>query len=245
MKPTVLIAFTHLAALLAVACASGSPQVVVPPGQISCEPIENLDSYRYRSTLTLEAPRPDDPALVDDPYPPFKETRDMDGAVQGRDRRQVLISNPDVPDSDLPIVVIGDTVYEFLAGWQARPADPIVPAISFLPLTICQSLQPEVDLGGISSTPEEVNGIATKRFELQASPEFASRLWGASSDISVYIPSFDVTIWVTEDGSWPVRAEVRGLGRFENGRELRAEVSWELRDINDKDIKIEPPIPAN
>lgn len=242
----VLITVINLTALIAVACSSnGGQKVVAPPEQINCDSIDNFDRYRYNSVVTLEVPRPDDPAIVDEPYPPFKTIYDMDGAIQGNDRRQVVISYPETLGPDFHIRVIGDTVYEFIAGWEARPLDPTIPPIAYLPLDLCRSLEPEANLGSISSTPVEVNGFATRKFEFQVSPEFASRVWGPQSDMANFIPAFDVTLWVAEDGNWPVRADIRGRGQFDNGRKLRADLFWELRDINDKDIKIEPPLPAS
>jgi hypothetical protein len=52
----------------------------------------------------------------------------------------------------------------------------------------------------------------------------------------------NVEVWVAEKDGLPMRMDLQSSGVYIDGRQLLAHVRIELRDINDKDIKVEAPI---
>lgn len=224
------------------ACTSGGGSVAPSPGaegEASCEPLSELERYRYDAHVTLAVSPHDAP----DALSPFTIPMEIDGAIQGQNR-QAAIHYPETPQDDLHVVVVGDRYWHLLGTWvpgTLGPDSPVV--IPFMPLDLCTSLAPDVVASGPGVATEEINGVAARKYHFDAlRSDFSSRLWGPQSDMAQFIPEYTLDIWLAEEGNWPVRFDLSGTGTYPNGQELQAQVFLEIRDIDDKSIEIVPPV---
>lgn len=238
-----LLGLLLLAIVVWTACTGGGSDTppTAGPREVTCEPLREFSQYRYNTIVTLAVDPHDDPQALNS----FVLTLDIDGAIQGDDRREVIVRYPEEPERDLAIVWIGDKYWDYVAeSWTANDVTPGVAAIPFLPIDLCTSIAPDIATTGQTPVREKVNGFDTLKYHFDALPSsFSGRLWGTTSDMGQYIKVYSVDIWIHEKDNWPVRFDLEGGGNYENGQALRAAVFLELRDINDKNIKIEPPIP--
>ena len=237
-----LLGLLFLAIVVWAACTGGGSTnpPTAGPREVTCEPLRDFSRYRYNAIVTLAVDPHDDPLALNQ----FVLTMDIDGAIQGDDRRHVVVRYPETTDPDLPIVWIGDKYWDSLGFWMARDVTPGVAPIPFLPIDLCTSLAPDIATAGQTPVREKVNGFDTLKYRFDALPsDFSVRLWTSSSDMGQYIKVYTVDIWIHEKDNWPVRFDLKGSGNYENGQRLRAAVFLELRDINDKSINVEPPIP--
>lgn len=236
-----LLAALLLAMVVWPACNStDSTPPTTGPRQVTCEPLRQFSKYRYNAIVTLAVDQHDDPLALS----PFVLTLDIDGAIQGDDRRHVIIHYPETSDPDLPIVWIGDRYWDFMDVWMARDVTPDVAPIPFLPIDLCTSIAPDIDTTSQTPVREKVNGFDTLKYHFDALPSgFSNRLWTSSSDMGQFIKTYTVDIWIHEKDNWPVRFDLKGGGNYDNGQALRAAVFLELRDIDDDSINIVPPIP--
>lgn len=239
-----VIIFT-LALLGAVACvgSGGSSTTPTPLTQVNCEPLTTFDRYRYASVVTfdLEERGPDmEPETPDLGPSAYKITFDIDGAVEPPDRIGAVVSYPVGSGGNLPIIGIGNVTWTQVVGVWSR--DDLPPPELYPAAKMCAGLAPDVDLSGLEGEPDEINGIPVVHYRFDDLPsQFPAAIWSLGSDFARLIDTLDVELWLAQDGGYPVRQDVRGVGHYENGRALVVEAFTEVRDINDKSIKIEPP----
>lgn len=233
------LSFLLLPVVISLACAGPAALEPVGPQALTCDPVEQFERYRYEVGLTLEVSPLDDPAAL----APFRLVMEADGAVQGRDRQQARFHYPEGGLDDVEIVRVGERYWDNVGLWAVHDVDPNLPPISYLPLDLCKSLAPDIVAARPSQEREEVNGISARRYHFDALPtQFSGRLWGSQSDMASFVKEYTLDLWMAEKGTWPVRFQISGSGSYENGQQLSVAVSLELREINDKSIKIEPPV---
>ena len=103
------------------------------------------------------------------------------------------------------------------------------------------------DLGGLEAGEETTNGVATLHYHLDETDitrlaeffgEDVEEMWdfeGAPEEVT-----FD--LWLARDGHWPVRMEAGASGKDDEGNDVSLSIFMEISDLNDPDIKIEPPV---
>jgi len=207
---------------------AGSPTPVAPPGAATaapCQALAEASSFRYVSKVTLESPETTETPTADLPSPsgtvtrafggPFLYQYDVDASVVTPDRFRFTITTTDV--SSVSIIAIGQEVWQETDGtWQTQT-------------------EPQ---------REEIDGLEAIHYTFlkNASPQGVAKVFSESSDMALLIKTLDVNLWLSEDGDELVRLEFQGKGLYSDGRPLMVHVVVDVRDINDEDIKVEPPI---
>jgi hypothetical protein len=109
---------------------------------------------------------------------------------------------------------------------------------------VCNGLISELNLDQAQGEKETVNDVPARHYAFPdtSSGQAIATIFGAQSDMDVLFQTMNVEVWLAEKGGWPVRMDIQSSGLYGNGRELRAHLRVELRDANNKDIKVEPPI---
>jgi hypothetical protein len=216
----------------------------------ACQALASLKTYRYISNLELRSPEALVTPTEGQPTPVSTLTRDYTGDVSFDYDIDASFVAPDSVDAivstqagePLNIIAIGGTTWLQSASgqWQESPEPTGVP---YQPLEICNAIFPQLNLEQVAEK-DTVNDISAQHYVLPDTPSgqaFAT-IFGASSDMAILFQTMDVEVWVTDDGGWPVKMDILGSGLYANGRQLSAHITIELRDINNKDIKVEPPI---
>jgi hypothetical protein len=257
-----------LAAALAAACngggdgeasptaqptAEGSP-IVQPTGQpttsAACQALASLKSYRYVSNVTLESPEELVPFTEGQPTPVATLTRPFQGRFYFEYNIDASLVAPDRVDASiesgagdpLNLIVIGDKRWASVGG-QWREVGPEYP-VPYLPTDICNGIFPELNLEQGQGERETVNNVPARHYAFPGTPsgQAMATIFGPESDEALLLRTMDVEVWVAEKGDWPVRMDIRSSGLYSDRRELRVDVHIELRDVNNKDIRVEPPL---
>lgn len=250
-----LLAVVGLLAALAAACGGGGPeteQSPTPPptgeeaALAPCRALEELKTYRFTSQLRIEAeewpvPAEGQPTPVATPAPEVFEYV-VEASYQAPDRIQGLTGPP---GNELPILAIGDERwYDLGGGWTQ---DPRLPPVRYQPITICRAIFPDLDLSVVEPQHEAMDKVEALHYHFDdvRSEEAIARIPAiGSGPLSEALKEFQVDVWLAEKDGWPVRVEFRSSGRIADGQKASLELSTELRDVNDKSIKVEPPSPS-
>ncbi len=214
-----------------------------------CQALTEAKSFRYVSKVTLESPQTTETPTADLPLPSPTRTRalggyfrydyDIEGTFASPDRFRFDIATTDAPRYG--IIAIGQEVWQQINGtWQAQPLPAGIP---YQPIPICEAMLPELDLSKVEPQPETLDGLESLHyvFPKNASPKGLAGVFGENSDMAVLIKAIDVDLWLSSDGANLVRLELSGKGLYSDGRPLMVHLELDVRDINDKDIKVEPP----
>lgn len=252
-KPLVLVV-TGLIAVLALAiagCSGGTSDSAFTPGPLACNGL-GTKSYHYTMTVTEQVK-----ALESTPAPPVTIaprivpaatiTWDIQGAVQGGgkggsiDATQHNSTQGASADIETIALESGDDFYNVNGGgWKLAPGGP-----SFEPLTVCNSLSPDVDTTKLGAgVSETVNGVASQKFGFQGlSSQLIARLpdFGGGSDAGVYIRTLDGTVWVAEKGNLITKLDITGTGQYPNGQTISVTLQFEVKDLGG-DIKVRAPL---
>ena len=239
-----LLPLLFAAAFALAACGIGSGG---SDGNVNCEPLSTLSSYRYEAIGITEVREGENPPLNIPPgaRSPFRFVLEVAGEVQAPDKINAVVREGPIaasPDSDAGrTITIGDTEWVFLQVWVERDRSPF--AIPYVPLAACNAIAPDLSLAELPSTPEDVNGIASRRYQLEVPNGFFGRHvnFQMSHDAARLIETVTVDISVAEDGNYPTRLSVKGIGEYSDGPLMIAEVGYELSDLNSSDIEIVPP----
>lgn len=228
-------------AFVIVACGGGGDSVV---GDVSCAPLSALRAYRYEAIGITELRASEDPpSVITSGVPqPFRFVIEVDGEVQAADKISVVTRQGDGVDfQEGRTVVIADTAWVFLGLWVEKARSPY--AVPYVPLDTCNAIAPDLSLAELPFTSEDVNGIPSRRYQLEIPNEFFGRHpnFQQSSDAAQLIDTVTVDVSVAEDARYPTRLSVKGSGDYSNGNQILAEVGYEISDVNAPDIEIEPP----
>jgi hypothetical protein len=241
------------------ACAGGgSDSGNPPPGagtattdavsvSVSCDAIQDIESYRY--VFELKQDLPDIQQQADGTPQPLSEFAEAlsnlfsdmqgEGAFVAPDRSQILMRSQ---GEELEIRTIGDQSWIRLgATWQEQEApgegDLLTPA------SVCanqvEGLAPS--LAAATGEADVVNSIETVHYRLDETDlKDLPGLLGRSGEEG--LPAeFGVDVWLERNDGWPVRLETTLSYMGEGGNPVSQELFLEFRDINDPTIKIEPP----
>jgi len=100
------------------------------------------------------------------------------------------------------------------------------------------------DISAVKPTKETVNGVRSLRYKISREDIETigqlGALFGGDGGLSDLPENFDISLWLAEDGKWPVRLVMSASGVVE-GNDMSFEMSMDVTDVNDKDIEIEPP----
>ncbi|MDP2950333.1 MAG: hypothetical protein Q8P22_12450 [Chloroflexota bacterium] len=266
MRSLALATAVALAAVVAVACGGGgsptpaSPTAIPTTGEATtlapCSALEAFKTYRFTSHLKLESPQPSGestplpqptataeegatatPARGHQFIGPFLWDYQVDADFVAPNRISAVITGGAFP---LPIIVIGNEGWAQVDGrWLERPGE----VIPYQARDVCQALFLELNLSAVQSQSETVNGTETLHYSLSgvAKGEALAKIIGPDSDPNYLIQKISVDVWLAEKGGWPARMEIRGSGFYADGRELRMELVIDIKDVNNKKIKVEPP----
>ena len=129
------------------------------------------------------------------------------------------------------------------SGWVADSGMGMSPFGSASPAELPFEFIPEAVLAGAETSSETVNGIETTRFSfdkdsLAALAEATGETAGIE-DLSE-VDTMDLDVWLTADGI-PVKMIMDMQGESE-GSQIAINLEFNVRDINDPSIQIEPPL---
>ena len=246
----VLLGPTALALILA--CGNGTPKYYLqsaayPTNVQACRALNKFDRYRYKFEFRITSPMPEGPIdTTKVGTPPFAAAPDSptielaqqhEGAIVNPDSIDLVMKTPGLPDQAMRWVK-GDQWLDFDGDW--RLIDDPAP-YNYSPALVCHSIMAGLQLTGIISTPEKVNGLDTSHYHLEdVALLTGSYLFNAGSDMGRLLQRYAVDVWLTEDG-WPGRLEAESQGTYPSGRELFMELSLEISDVNSEDVAVERP----
>lgn len=224
----------------------GSPGAITAP----CQQLEEFERFRYTVTYSIESPKPEGPvdeAQLGEPAFAIQPTADtfslaqeFNGSFVAPDSFSIEVNTLSQDDGQaLLLVFIGNQVWAKTEGtdWLTvgLPND-------FGPQRVCDLVLGELDIAGLPSMPDDLNGLKAQHFEIeQAELAVAATLFGPGSDPARLATVYSVDVWVAEEG-WPARFEATSSGTYPSGRQIFVELTLEIRDVDAGDIKIEPPV---
>jgi hypothetical protein len=228
------------------ASPAASPATATAP---PCQSLASAKTFRYVSKVTLESPQTTETPTADLPLPsptltrafggPFLYESNISASVVSPDRFHFTITTTDAPAFE--VIAIGQEVWQQVGGtWEAQPLAAEIP---YQPIPVCEAILPELDLSQTEPQREEVDGLETLHYNFlkNASSQGVAKVFGENSDMDLLINTLDVDLWLSDDGEELVRLEFQGKGLYSDGRPLMVHLVLDVRDINDKDIKVEPP----
>ena len=239
--------------LIGAACAGGGGGTEgtggAGGGLTACQDLDKLQRYRYTFSFRITSPQPETPLdesqtgtppfALPPNNPTFELAQEYEGSVVNPDRIAMLVKNEGQPD--LQLVFIGEQAWSSLSDdeWIGPSAAAPIP---FPPNQVCTAVMSAADSGGVAPVEEDLNGVATSRYRFdRVDADTAGVLLGPESDMGRLLKVYEADVWLAEDG-WPARLETRSEGTYPSGRKLFMELTLEVKDANDKDIKVEPPI---
>lgn len=224
-----------------------TPQSANYPTDVpACQAFNRFDRYRYVYTFHWLSPEPETiPEDADTGSPPFALFPSAPTFDFGQTHEGAII-NPDRIDLVLKMKDTSDVTMRWVKGQEwVNTADTWMPIavqpFTFPPAQVCDAVMDGLDLSAATPSHEMVGELETDHYRLRQVPlGTAVTLWDAQSDMGRLLTTFDVDVWLTEDG-WPARLEVESRAQYPSGRDFSAELSLEIRDVNSGDISIEPP----
>lgn len=256
MSKGTMAALALIMLMIAVACAGGngsggtpvSPSPGPGGGLIACQALAEFERYRFTLSYRLFSAQPETPLdetqVGNPPFallpnnPAFEFPVHHEGSVVSPDRTHLVVKNEGLPD--LELIYIGGEAWSLLEGrWV--PASSLV-EVPLPPGQVCEAVMSVPDFGGVVPVEEELNGVATRHYRFdRVDSDIASVLLGPQSDMGRLLKVYEVHVWLAEDG-WSARLEFRSEGTYPSGRTLLMELTLEIRDVNSKDVSVEPPI---
>ncbi len=268
--PWVAIVTLGLTVLVSAACGGGGDQVAPgsttaqptvqgsaiaqPTGQATtsatCQALASLQKYRYTAKATVESPEELAAVPQDQPTPMPTVTRPFQGRFSFEYNVDASVVMPDSIEAStdtgggtpLDIIIIGDRNWVSLQGqWHEGAAGY---GVGYRPLDICNGLFPELHLDQAQAEEETVNNVPARHYTFSAIPsgQAMGTIFGPGSDMDLLLRNMNVEVWLADKDGFPIRMDVQASGVYIDGRQLLAHIRIELRDINSKDIRVEPPI---
>ena len=258
-----LVGGVLLLALFLAACNGGNGTIVANPttGADVCAGLEGAKRFRYVFDQALESPQPsgpidesavgDPPFALDPTFADFLFELRHDGSFVRPDSIDIEISVPD--QASVRTILIGakgDDVppdsgpearqWFNLGGTWSEESSPA--PFPFLPTRVCRIALSAVDFAGLTATVETVDDTEARHFRAEGvAMETASDLFGAASDMGRLLKSYDVDVWLTEEGRL-VKLESLSSAPYPSGRELTMRISLDVGPYDEDGIEIEAPI---
>jgi hypothetical protein len=209
-----------------------------PAAEVASAPADalaDLESYRLNLRLTLEGIAEEDVGLL---------AVDLEAAFVAPDRSQTRVSaRLDELELEEESISIGDETWVKVGdSWVAGEAQFELDDLS--PASLLEELSPE-QLRLLKPSKETVNGVDSLRYSIGRGDIDALRglgaLLGPDEDLENLPEDFDIDLWLAEDGGWPVRITMTARGAIDENEEMNLDFSLDVTDVNDPDIKVEPP----
>jgi hypothetical protein len=210
-----------------------SPRRSPTPGASVGDIFPGLDSYRYSMEISAGEGME------------FK----IEGAFEAPDKvsMDMYLSGSDQPLGSS--IIIGDRTWEkqlFSDQWsEITPGEEENSMQGFTPDAFWSEF-PAGELVAVSDDlgKEKVNGVNANHYQLSAADAQTllklSALFG-EGDTGEMPESFNMELWLAQDGDWPVKASI-GVAFPSGSQTTNAQINWEVADINDPAISIEPPM---
>lgn len=255
LAPWGLFGATILAALFWLACngnGGGQESTAVPGPSASalCQPLADAESFRYEFGYEMESLKPEGPidtsAVGDPPFAlapdadDFTFFQEVEGSIISPDSADI-VSRSSISAIDLPQIFIGNLQWVNLGDiWIESTGSQPMP---FPPLSVCDAVLGDLDLGGIAASEEEIDGTDALRYRVEeVELDAAQLLFGAQSgDIGRLLTTYRVDVWLSADDDLPLRIEASSVGTYPSGRELTIDLTLSVKDVNDGDIVVAPP----
>ena len=242
-----LVVASLLAGVVWTACGQSS-EPELPPGRVTCDPLTELKSYRYRTGVTLDLAARDPSMEPTDGYDPEAFTLDqvVEGAVEREGKIEATARTTEPAQSETSTIVIEDRAWVSAEGIDWTFIDPTSGAfpIPYLPVDTCNAVAPDIDVSGETGELETVGDVPSRRYSFDS---LSSRLparhpsFGAQSDAGRLVSEFRGDVWIAEKDRYITKLELEGTGSYENGRQLTMKIFYEVFNQNDGSIRIEAP----
>lgn len=259
-RPSLLALILALGIVLAplwLACNGGGPESLEPSpfvptaGLAVCEKLAEAKRFRYSFEYSIESPKPtgeidvsavadaDGPFALPPDYPDFAIGQSIEGSFEGPDKYQLVVKTQG--QRDLPMVFIGERQWINQAGqWLESQTSGL--GVPFPPNLVCLSTLSAMDLTSSTASEEVINGEKARHFrEEQVPREVAAGLLGPESDMGRLLKLYTVDAWISDETGLPLRITADSVANYPSGREMKMNLNLELKDFQDKKIKIEPP----
>lgn len=169
----------------------------------------------------------------------------VEGAFVAPDRIEARMK---LGDLELTSITIGDREWTRLGDmdWEESTAEE--GGMTFTN-DLCEGFNyPEVT--ALDAREETKNGVDTLHYHLDESDitrldDYFGGDLGDMWEFEDAPEEVSLDVWLAKDGNWPVRMEVEASGEDEEGNEVSLSIFMEVKDLNDSDIKIEPPITSD
>jgi hypothetical protein len=241
---TVLLLLTSSLLLAVVACGGDSDGDVVPAGEVKLASADELTSFRYDLTISIEVSEDATSPLAID------LSMELSGAVITPDREHTTVKvDFGFFAIDLETIRIGTQTWarEPAGQWAVEsPGEEALPLdLSPLDITACSEFSSlQAVISGLAGTVETVNGVSAVRYDMNAD-QFASAFpdeAGSESDLPTDdLENITISLWVARDSGIPIRLILEGTSTGDDaGSTVKLELN--LTDLNSSSIKIEAPI---
>jgi hypothetical protein len=209
--------------------------------EFSPSALEDLDSYRYNVQLTIEGAGGEEAAGFEGPFGMSQE-----GAFVAPDSHQAKCSFDMGPLSmeEEVISIGGETWVKSSESPSFEKAEPTFCTGDLTPAEIASSLSSE-DIRKLKGEKEEVNGVDAVHYSLDKAglEELLGLAQALGAEDTEQLPedlTFDIDIWLAEDGGWPVKT-IFAFSGDQDGQQISFTLEADVTDVNDPDIKIEAP----
>ncbi len=201
---------------------------------ISCDALQDLKSFRYTLSMrfdlpssTLPTPESGIEALGMLLLGALQDT-EIQGEFAAPDNQRVAIR---MGDSRVEYIKVGDREWQRTEGgsWEEGPATIPLLDVQDMCDEFVEGL--EAVLAELSWERVKQDGLSVRRYRL------------TEEAIEAQMEDAEVKgeIWVAEETGLPIFFSFDARGRTEEGEPVAMEITLRIKDINSKDIKINPP----
>lgn len=253
-----LIILVGLVGVLAVGCGGGNGDgnggdgnggagnggAGTPVGNLECQMPADIESYRFTMTMTMEQAEGLDEAAEGGLLAGLTDMR-VEGTFVAPDRGELLM---EYGGTELRGITIGDDEWVKLGESDWQEATEATGRVTFAG-DVCEDFAVP-DVGGLEGSEERVNDVDTYHYHLDEleTSDVAQFFSGGrvgetdEEDLGAELQEGTLDLWLAVEGNWPVRVEGEFRLQDEEGAEATVSLSIDVKDVNDPDIKVEPPI---
>lgn len=198
--------------------------------------LRKLKSYRYKVVFAIQGGTGSEEAI----------SFEQEGAWVAPDRSTAKCTGGFGPIKiEEEAITIGDKSWVKSDATGGKFQEGTSDTCSFTPEEMVSTFSAS-DLAGIKGSKETVNGVKAVRYDLDEKTAKdlldLARAFGGGEDVGSLPPDlrFTFSIWLAEDGSWPVRA-LMDMSGSQDGQQFAFKIESNVTDVNDSGIKINPP----